>query len=179
MGRSSLNYERSQKRLHSNQRIIWRAAKMESATRCPPDAQDRMESCKMEPAARCPGPDGEPLPDAQDQDSCQMPRTRWRAASRCPGPDGELPGWSQLPDAPDQMESCQMEPSCQDEANCQMPRRAARMKPTTRCRTSCQLKPPDTQDPYPVVGATDGHDTPPEKQDAESRDYRRGTEEER
>ena len=118
----------------------------------PADAQDQMESCQD--GANCP-------------DSCQMPRTRWRAASRCQ----------------DRMESCQdgAKARCPgpDEANCQMPRRAARMKPTTRCRTNCQLKPPDTQDPYPVVGATDGHDTPPEKQDPESRDYRRGTEEER
>ena len=144
LGRSSLNYERSQKRLHSNQRIIWRAAKMESATRCPPDAQDRMES-------------------RQDGASCQMPTQ-------------------------DQMESCQDEAdrqmeSCQDGASSQMkptarcpgelptarcpPRtrwRAARMKPTARCpdklpTETAQL--PETQDPYPVVGPTDGHDTPP------------------
>ena len=153
LGRSSLNYERSQKRLHSNQRIIWRAAKMESATRCPPDAQDRMES-------------------RQDGASCQMPRTRMEPAARCPGP-----GWSQLPDAQDQMESCQdgassqMKPTARGPGELPTARcpprtrwRAARMKPTARCpdklpTETAQL--PETQDPYPVVGPTDGHDTPP------------------
>ena len=159
LGRSSLNYERSQKRLHSNQRTIWRAAKMESATRCPPDAQDRMESC-------------------QDGASCQMPRTRWRAArmepaARCPGPDGELPdgaelpGWSQPP--PDAQASCQLEPP-----SCQMPRtiwraarwnRAAGMEPTARCpRHRCPGPYGELPDGAELPGWSqlpDAHDTPP------------------
>ena len=96
LGRSLLNYERSRKRLHPNQRPIWRAArwsraaKMEPAARCPgeppngtaqlPDAQDHMESSQMEPSC-------------QDGANCQMPRRaakraakRNRPAAGCPGP---------------------------------------------------------------------------------------------
>ena len=174
LGRSLLNYERSRKRLHPNQRPIWRAAgEPPNGTAQLPDAQDHMESSQMEPSC-------------QDGANCQMPRTIWRAArwsraarmepaARYPG---EPPnGTAQLPDAQDHMESSQMEPSCQDGANCQMPRtiwraarwsRAARMEPTARCpgelpsellNETAQL--PDAQDPYPAVGATDGHDPPP------------------